>query len=126
LILKVCALGIIAATSAFLLKDFGWKGVPVFCLLCFTALLSLVGDSAFALVETFNLIGASADVTEGAADILKVIGIGYVAGISSEVCRELGALSIASAVGIFAKLEVILLAAPYLLEAVRLGLELMK
>lgn len=89
-------------------------------------MLSLAGDSFFALREVFDTVGEMGGVTEGAADILKVIGIGYVAGISSEVCRELGAGSIASAVGIFAKLDVLLVVAPYLLDAVKLGMELME
>lgn len=122
--LKVCALVIVAAVSAFLLKDFGWKGVPVFCLIAFVGILSFAGTTLFTLGEVFDFLGESGEITEGCADILKVIGIGYVAGISGEICRELGAGSLASAVSIIARLEVLLLVLPYLIEAVRLGMEL--
>ena len=124
--LKICALGIITAVSAFLLKDFGWKGAPVFCLIGFIAMLSLAGEQFSSLREVISYVGESGGVSEGAADILKVIGIGYVAGISSEVCRDLGAGSIAASVAVFARLEVLVIVAPYLLEAVKLGMELIE
>ena len=125
MILKVCALAVIAAMTAFLLKDLGWKGVPVFCLIALASLLSLAGEHLKTLGVLFGRLGEVGEVSEGVGSILKVIGIGYVAGIASEVCRDLGAGSIATTVSLLARLEVLAVVMPYLVETLRLGMELL-
>ena len=125
MILKISALAIIAAITAFLLKDFGWKGVPVFCLIAFVGVLSLAKEHLLSLGELFCSVGEDGGLGDEATSILKIIGVGYISGMTSEVCRDLGAASIASLVGLLARLEVLFLVMPYLLETLRLGMELL-
>lgn len=125
MMLKVCALGIVAASAAFLLKDFGWKGTPVLCLICFVGILSLAGERLSQLRELFLFVGREGELTQSVESILKVIGIGYLSGLTAESCRELGAGSVATAVNLVGRLEVAAVMLPYLVEIIKLGTELL-
>ena len=123
--MNVSAFAVVAAITVFLLKDFGWKGTPVFCLIALIGILSFLEPTLNSLSDLFSTVGEGGGLAAEAQSVLKVIGIGYVSGITSEVCRDLGALSIASVVSLVARLEVLLLVTPYLVEVLRLGMELL-
>ena len=67
---------------------------------------------------------------EGGAEIgeylMKILGIGYLSGICSDVCKELGESGIASLVVTVAKLESFAIVAPLIVEILTLGLELVQ
>ena len=98
----------------------------MFCLIAVLAIFSFAKDHILAVGEFFGLIGEGTSLGEGGKSILKVIGIGYVSGISTEVCRDLGAGGVAAAVSIFARLEALIVVIPHLVETVRIGMELLR
>ena len=117
-------MGLVCAVSAFLLKDFGWKGVPVLGLICFIGILSFAGNYLFSVKDMFLEIGSDHDISSAAGAILKIVGVGYLAGIVADVCRELGEAATASAVVFIGRIEIIAIATPFFQEVVRLGMEL--
>jgi stage III sporulation protein AD len=126
LILKICAVALIGAFCVFLLKNFGWRGGP---LVTVAALLTLASffDLFFAEIrKIFDTVAHIEGLERGTKLILKVVGIGYVSGISADVCRELGEGSIASMVTTLSRLEIFVVVSPFFYEILTLGLELME
>ena len=126
MIARISALALIALISSLLLRELGWKAVPtVGVAVTLGALgvilphLSSVGGELGALAEE---VGASGIVL----DILKVVGVGYLGGTVSEVCRGMGESTLSSAVTLVARAEMLVIAAPYFFKIVSLGLELLK
>ena len=58
------------------------------------------------------------------SSLLKIVGIGYLSGITADVCRGVGEGGIASSVTLVAKAEIIAIAAPYFFDIVEMGVSL--
>lgn len=122
--IEVCALTLIAALSFFILSELKWRGAPVLVILCFVGVLSVAGNYLKDVGGAISYLAESSGTTEGAAAILKVIGIGYLAGISSDICAELGAARIGNAVTLVGRLEIIAIATPFFVKILDMGVEL--
>ena len=120
MITELCAAALVAAFSAFLLRHLGWRGAPVFAALCFIFLISTLSRNFSDIIKIFD----TAAIGDSAAAILKIIGIGYLFGISSELCRELGESSIASALSLLGRFEIIAVVLPFISELISLALSL--
>jgi len=124
LIIKLIGAALLLAVTAFLLKQLGWSGAPVFAVIC--ALFLLV-ETADALTGIFNSVinaGEAVSISEPIGAALKTLGAGYLFGISSDVCRELGESGIAKAVEVVGRVEIIAIVIPYFEEIIKLGVEL--
>ena len=55
---------------------------------------------------------------------LKIVGIGYLSGISSDVCKELGESGVAKCIGVLAKLELACIVTPLICEILKTAEEL--
>lgn len=106
--------GIFFAVSALLLRNLGWRGAPVFASV---ALIVIVSELTGRLGDFFAISNAAFVGATGEA-IAKIIGIGYLFGISSDICRELGEGGIASGLVLAGKIEMIGVALPFLRELV--------
>lgn len=93
-------------------------------LICFIGILSFAGNYLFSIKDMFLEIGAENGISSAASAILKIVGVGYLAGIVSDVCRELGETMTASAVVFIGRIEIIAIATPFFEEVVSLGMEL--
>lgn len=120
MITELCAAALVAAFSAFLLRHLGWRGAPVFAALCFIFLISTLSRNFSDIIKIFD----TAAIGDSTAAILKIIGIGYLFGISSELCRELGESSIASALSLLGRFEIIAVVLPFISELISLALSL--
>ena len=116
---------IVAAISAFLLRELVWKGVPVFISVAFISLISLAAPYLSQLGGFIKATAGECGVGDAAGAILKVLGIGYLTGITTDVCRELGSGMLASAVTLVGRIEIICVALPFFDEIVRIGGELL-
>ncbi len=112
--------GVLFAIAALLLKNFGWRGAPVFTSLAFVVLLGRLPG----YLSSFNELFALAFVGECGKAIAKIIGIGYLFGISSDVCRELGEPTVASGLILAGRFEMFAVCVPFLLKAVSSATEL--
>ncbi len=121
---EVCALALVAALSFFVLSELGWRGAPALLILCFVGVLSVAGSYLKELGGAISYLAQSSGMTEGASAILKVIGVGYLAGISSDICSELGASRIGNAVTLVGRLEIIAIATPFFVKILDMGVEL--
>ena len=120
--LEICFAGLVFAFSAVLLRNLGWRGAPVFAVVCFVFLLS---DISIYFSDIIKIYSVSEAVGESASAILKVIGIGYLFGISSEICRELGETSISLALTLVGRFEIIAVVLPFISELIALAVSLL-
>ena len=113
---KACILVLLAASLSVLLKNFGFKGAPVFIAAVFCAIVSSYGEAFMESVSLLEYVADAADISKYSEACVKVIGIGYLSGISADTCREIGEAGAARCIGIFAKLELIALTIPFIKE----------
>ncbi len=124
MIIRVAGAALLVAICAMLLRELGWRGVPIFCIAAALSLLSLVLPYFTKLTELFSSFSDAYGITESASAILKVVGISYLGGVTAEACTDLGAATVASAVNVVARLEIALIAIPFISEMLKLGVEL--
>lgn len=124
MIAEICALAIVAALSFFILSELKWRGAPVLVILCAVGIISVAEPHALKISGVLHDLADSSGITDSLSAVLKVVGIGYLAGISSDVCSELGAARVGNAVTLIARLEIIAVAAPFFMGILDMGREL--
>ena len=110
--LEILFAGIVFALSGVMLKNLGWRGAPVFAALSLVVLLSSLPSR----IEGALAVSELAFAGEAGAAISKIVGIGYLFGICSEICRELGESSVATGLVIAGRLEMLGVCMPYLIR----------
>ena len=124
--LQIGAVGLLFSVAAVLLKDLGFRGAAVFSAFALAALLSLCTEGILELSGTLSDIAASAQIADAAKSVLKITGISVLMGATAEICRELGEAGIARGVSLAGRLEILLIALPYLEKIIALGVELLQ
>ncbi len=126
MILKACALALISATVAFILRELGVRAVPAFCAVCGAVILSLGLDALRESGSVFKDIAALGALSDAASDILKIVGVGYVFGFCSDICTDVGEARIASALTLIGRLEIVGIALPYFKKIIDAGISLIR
>ncbi len=123
---KIIALSLIAAFLGAILSEMGCKSkkavVAVFCIVIF---LGIVGEVSGLFSELLSL-GEQSEIASLAKCALKIIGLGYVFGISADICEELSENRIASLLTLFSRIEMLLVTLPYIREMIQMGIRLIK
>lgn len=122
---KVCAMAIFSAILFAILDAFGFKSKGLFGTLCCLIILSALGDM---LGEAFGSVLSIAErtgISEATSCALKAVGLGYVFGITSDLCTSLGEVGIAKAVTAVGRVEIFVIAYPYFEKMIALGIELL-
>ena len=118
------AIGLLLAVVSYLLSQLGFRGVRAFGALALVALLLVISASTGELFGAIGNLPLSEGVTDITRSALKIVFVGYVFGFSSDIAAELGEGGIASAVMIGARIEMMLIALPYIKDIIKLALEL--
>ena len=124
MIVKACAFAICAAVLAVLLKEIGWRGAPLIGVVASFGVLGLLLPYLSRLGGFYSDIAEGFGLSELIKSVSKVIGIGYLGGICANACSELGESSVASSVITVARLEILVITAPYFVEIVEMGVSL--
>ena len=125
MILEALGVATVAAISALLLRDLGWKGVPVFISVAFLGVISLATPYLSQIGSFIKETAEEGGALDAAEAVMKVVGIGYLTGIASDVCKELGSGMLAGAVVLVGRIEIICVVLPFFDEILRLGGELL-
>lgn len=126
MIFKLCASAILAATVGMLFSDIGFKGRRAFLASCGVFIVVGVLGGLREILSGVLGIAEMGGVIDIARSGARIVGAGYVFGISSDVCRELDAVGVANALSAAGKVEILLIVFPYFLKTVSLGMELLK
>ncbi len=123
-VMKICGAALICAVCAFLLREFGWRGTVAFSLIVLAVLAGVLADKLSELVKTAEVFSEYSGVGDVAKEILKITGVSYIFGISSDICSELGERSLSSILTAVGRIEIMLIAMPYFLKIIRYAAEL--
>ena len=107
-------LALICLICSVIMKNLGSKATPVLISVVVVGVIRMYGES---LAELVGGLFSLADSTDGSlyiATAIKILGVGYVGGICSDVCRELGEGGLAGAVTLAARLETLVLTFPFI------------
>ena len=122
--MRICLAALLSAVVGVLLSELGFKGKRVFSAVAIVALVSLIGTGIKSLISDVMGISSNVGIEESAAVALKVLGCGYVFGICSELCTELGEAGVGRALSLAGRVEILLLVMPYFVKTISLGMEL--
>ncbi len=123
---RLIAASLLAALMGALLSEYGWRGKRAFSALCVLLIICAT------LPELSEMLGAVKELvsTTGAGEVgaaaVKVIGTGYVFGLTSDICTELGENGVARACGIACRIEIFLIVLPYFIEIIGAATRLLK
>ena len=120
--MKVLLYAFITLFLGIILRELGFGGTRLILLL---ATVSLIGASVIGIGGILADIPGLGEVGEEyTTAMLKIVGVGYVFGICSDVCAELGEVSLGNAVCLFGRIEILTLAMPFVERIVEKGVEL--
>ena len=124
MIFKICACAIISCIAILLVKEIGWKGAPLIAISVLLLAISLVLPTLMTVKNYLSSMSDSFQIAEVAKTILKLIGLGYLVGIVTDILKDMGEGLIAKAVLLVGRIEIIAIVIPYFLEVVRIGVSL--
>ncbi len=122
---KICLFALVCVLLSALLSGLGFKSKGLFATL---AALMMLGAMTDGISEVFGGIlsfASTAGITDAAKTALRVVGLGYVFGFTSEICLSLGEPLIASIVTAAGRIQLIVVVYPYIEGVVKLGGELL-
>ena len=120
--LKAVAYALLCLLLGVVLRELGFRGARLVGLIGTVALL---GASVSCIGEVLTALPAVGDGgREYAVAILKMVGVGYAFGICSDACRELGEGSLAGAVCLFGRVQILILSLPFIKRIIERGVEL--
>ncbi len=121
----VSAMGIclIACVCVLMLRQLGSTAVPAVVCVGIVSVLSLVSSGLLPVIELLRAT-PDAKVLSYAEAGFKIIGVGYLSGICSDVCEGLGEAALGRVAVMAGRVEIIALSLPFFVEIMNLGIEL--
>lgn len=108
----------------FLLREIGFRATPIITVISLLLIILHAVRIYAEAIESFSPVLNSAVASGALEAMLKITGMTYLFGISSDVCRELGATSVSKVLDVVGRVEIMLIALPYVKEIIMLGREL--
>ena len=124
--IRVAGFALISAISAYFLSELGFKGSRLAAAVPAVCLLALAAERLGVLFSDAEEILAVSGVTEIGAVLIKIVGIGYVTGICSDICRDVGSERISEGVSLIGRLECLTVVLPYFLKIIGIGMDFLK
>ena len=125
MISKTVGVALVCAILSALLDGLGFKSRRLFSTL--SAIVIMVGliGGVSELLGSVMKIADDTGIGEVADRAVRAVGLGYVFGFTSDMCSSLGEGTLATLVTAAGRVEIFLLALPYFVKTVELGVELL-
>ena len=81
-------------------------------------MISLFSEGLSELFSTLTWLSEYSDISDYLKGALKIIGVGYVGGICSDICSELGEAGLSRAVSLAGRLEIFAITAPFIVSII--------
>ena len=125
MISKTVGVALVCAILSALLDGLGFKSRRLFSTLsAIVVMVGLIGTVSELLSEVMK-ITEDTGIGDAADKAVRAVGLGYVFGFTSDICNSLGESTLASLVTAVGRVEIFLLALPYFVKTVELGVELL-
>ena len=122
-ILKIGMTGVVVSILVMLLRDMQSKVAPLLAILGSLVILAFVVKSAKNTTDAIKVLFDDSGIgNETVKEVIKIIGISYVAEFSSSVCKDIGENSIATKIETAGRIIILMMSIPWaaaLLEAVK-------
>ena len=122
---KLTVILLISAALVLILKTFGFKGTPIFAAVVVAASASLFIERLASVMGVMSEYTAVSELSEYVKTASKAVGIGYLCGISVDICKEMGENGIAKCIALGARLELAVIAVPYIEKILSVAWELL-
>lgn len=122
-VLKLCGVALVLAVCYCFLISLGAKSASVYLTLGVTFLFSLAGELLFPTVSELLSLPLTKTASAVALTVTKALCIGYLVGMSAELCDGLGAQPISRALISGGRILIFSLCLPYLKDLISLGQE---
>ena len=123
--MKFVEAALICVMMSVLLDGLGFRAKRLFvCLTVIIMMIGLVGSLSKVFDPILN-IARDVGIGEVADKSLRAVGLGYVFGFTSDICSSLGETTLASLVTAVGRVEIFLIALPYFIKTVELGIKLL-
>lgn len=122
---RICLFALICVLLAALLHSMGYKSVGLFVIFASLLILSAIGGGIADIFGGITSFAEAAGITDAASSALRVVGLGYIFGFTADICSSLGESLVASVVTVAGRVEMFLVALPYIQKVVKLGAELL-
>ncbi len=119
-------LALLAAFMTLMLKSLGYDGGKLISVVGIVLLLCGIASGVGRIIDMLPselFVGEAVGVLEIA---LRMLGVGYVFGTVADICRELGEGGLANAALGLGRVEILLLAMPYISEIIGVAREMVK
>ena len=123
---EILGITLLLALTLFLLRELGWRAAPVFCAVVLLFVISLLHEQISELIGRALSVEESEKYTEHIADMVKILGLSYLYGISSDICTAIGENQIAKVVDVVGRVEILAIALPYFMEIVALSAQMIR
>ena len=120
--LDVVGSAVLMASLALVLREIGYRGAGVFSVISMVVILISSFEKLGEVINgLFNISSFSEALEEKIGIALKIVGISYVFGISSDICRNLGE----GGIEVAGRVEILLISFPLVEEIFEIGVELL-
>lgn len=117
-------LALSALVMYILLDAMGYRGARLLTVTATVMLFVLAISAVPELISSVQIISESTGIGDTVGCAMRILGIGYVSGISYDVALDMGSKGLASAVMMLGRVEMLLVITPYVTEVVKLAVEL--
>ena len=121
---RALACALICAILCVILDSMGFRSKGLFATLSALILFSMLGENLSQIFSGILQLSERTGITAAAKTALKAVGLGYIFGITADICDSLGERTIATALTLVGRLQIFLVAYPYFEKIVALGIEL--
>ena len=123
--MKFVGAALICVMMSVLLDGLGFRAKRLF--VCLTVIIMMIGlvSSLSKVFDPILNIARDVGIGEVADKSLRAVGLGYVFGFTSDICSSLGETTLASLVTAVGRVEIFLIALPYFVKTVELGIKLL-
>ena len=125
MISKAIGVALVSAILSALLDGLGFKSRRLFSTLSVIVVMVGLISSVSELLSSVMKIVEGTGVADVADKAVRAVGLGYVFGFTSDICNSLGESTLASLVTAVGRVEIFLLALPYFMKTIELGMELL-
>ena len=111
-------LALLAAFMTYMLKSLGFDGGRLVSVVGIVLLLCGIASGLSKIVELVRGIMFIENASRVLEVTLKMLGIGYVYGTVSDICREMGEIGLANTAEGLGRVEILVLTAPFIGEII--------
>lgn len=124
MIIRTAVSAILCALLCALLDGAGFKSKGLFATLCVLIMFASLSESLSELFSGITSLAERTGIKEAASCAIRVVGLGYIFGITADVCDSLGEKALSSAVTAVGRVQIFLVSYPYFEKIISLGLSL--